>query len=171
KNKPHATDTTTQNVNYIFTNSNGCQDTVTLKLTINNGAHTDTLVSACKNFTWNRTAATYTTSQNVDYIFTNSNGCQDTVTLKLTINNGAHTDTLVTACKNFTWNRTAATYTTSQNVDYIFTNSNGCQDTVTLKLTINNGAHTDTLVTACKNFTWNRDGQTYTASGNHDFIF
>jgi NifU-like protein involved in Fe-S cluster formation len=163
--------TTSQNVDYIFTNAQGCQDTVTLKLTINNGVHTDTLVTACKSFTWNRNGLNYTTSQNVDYIFTNAQGCQDTVTLKLTINNGVHTDTLVTACKSFTWNRNGQSYTSSQNVVYIFTNAQGCQDTVTLKLTINNGVHTDTLVTACKSFTWNRNGLNYTTSQNVDYIF
>src|SRR5678809_1521889 len=170
-NRNGLTYTTSQNVDYIFDNAQGCKDTVTLKLTINNGVHTDTLVTACKNFTWNRNGQTYTTSQNVDYIFDNAQGCKDTVTLKLTINHGVHTDTLVTACKNFTWDRNGLTYTTSQNVDYIFDNAQGCKDTVTLKLTINNGVHTDTLVTACKNFTWNRNGQTYTTSQNVDYIF
>src|SRR5688500_19617296 len=97
------------------------------------GEPADRLVTACKEFTWNRTGVTYTTSQNVDYIFDNAQGCKDTVTLKLTINNGVHTDTLVTACKEFTWNRTGVTYTTSQNVDYIFDNASGGKDTVPLK--------------------------------------
>jgi acyl dehydratase len=132
---------------------------------------TDTLVTACKTFTWNRDGQTYTASGDHDYIFTNAQGCQDTVRLKLTINNGLRTDTLVTACKTFTWNRDGQTYTASGDHDYIFTNAQGCQDTVRLKLTINNGLRTDTLVTACKTFTWNRNGQTYTASGDHDYIF
>src|SRR5438045_5966411 len=95
-----------------------------------------------------RSNQTYTASTQVDYIFDNAQGCKDTVTLKLTINNGAHTDTLVTACKSFTWNRNNQTYTASTQVDYIFDNAQGCKDTVTLKLTINNAADTDTLITA-----------------------
>jgi acyl dehydratase len=155
---------------YIFTNAQGCQDTVRLKLTINDGLRTDTLVTACKTFTWNRDGQTYTASGDHDYIFTNAQGCQDTVRLKLTINSGLRTDTLVTACKTFTWNRDGQTYSASGDHDYIFTNAQGCQDTVRLKLTINDGLRTDTLVTACKTFTWNRDGQTYAASGDHDYI-
>ena len=154
----------------IGKDAGGCQDTVTLKLTINSGLHTDTLVTACKQFTWNRTGQTYTTSQNVDYIFTNAGGCQDTVTLKLTINSGLHTDTVVTACKQFTWNRTGQTYTTSQNVDYIFTNAGGCQDTVTLKLTINSGVEIVRDTAVCQSqlpFTWN--GIQVTAAGNYPF--
>jgi hypothetical protein len=68
-------------------------------------------------------------------LWTVTDGCGNTSTCKtaVTINNGVHTDTLVTACKNFTWNRNGQSYTTSQNVDYIFTDAQGCQDTVTLK--------------------------------------
>src|SRR5436190_1129009 len=155
---------------YIFDNAQGCKDTVTLKLTISNGVHTDTLVSACKQYTWPRNGQVYTAGGSYDYIFDNAQGCKDTLTLKLTITNGVHTDTLVTACKSFTWNRDGQTYNVSGNHDYIFTNAQGCKDTLTLKLTITNGVHTDTPVTACKTFTWNRDGQTYNVSRNHEYI-
>jgi len=144
---------------------------VRLKLTINSGLRTDTLVIACKSFTWNRNGQTYTAGGDHDYIFTNAQGCQDTVRLKLTINSGLRTDTLVTVCKSFTWNRDGQTYTAGGDHDYIFTNAQGCKDTVRLKLTIVNGLRTDTLVTACRSFTWNRDGQTYTGSGDHDYTF
>src|SRR5205085_691470 len=170
-NRNGLTYTTSQSVDYIFDNAQGCKDTVTLKLTISNGVHTDTLVSACKSFTWNRNGLTYTTSQSVDYIFDNAQGCKDTITLKLTIGNGVHTDTLVSACKSFTWNRNGLTYTSSTQVDYIFDNAQGCKDTITLKLTISNGVHTDTLVSACKQYTWPRNGLTYTTSQSVDYIF
>ncbi len=75
------------------------------------------------------------------------------------------------ACKSFTWNRDGVTYTASTTQDFIFDNAQGCKDTVTLHLTINNGVYTDTTVVACKSFTWNRDGVTYTASTTQDFIF
>src|SRR4029453_13024227 len=108
--------------------------TVTLRLTINNGINTDTLVTACKQFALDRPGGNYTASQEGVYPFTNANGCEDTVTLRLTINNGINTDTLVTACKQFTWDRTGVTYTTSQDVVYPFTNAKGCENTVTFCL-------------------------------------
>src|SRR5207249_1872313 len=163
--------TASGNYNNVTTNAQGCKDTVTLQLTINNGTRTDTVVTACKSFTWNRDGQTYTASGDHDYTFVNSQGCQDTVRLKLTINNGTRTDTVVTACKSFTWNRDGQTYTASGDHDYTFVNAQGCQDTIRLKLTINNLHRTDTILTACKSFTWNRDGQTYTASGDHDYTF
>ena len=94
--------------------------------------------------------------------------CVDTVRLNLTIGNGAVTDTTVTACQTFTWDRNGQTYTTSGSYDYTFTNGT-CIDTVRLNLTIANGAVTDTTVTACQTFTWDRNGQTYTTSGVYDY--
>src|SRR5688572_222731 len=134
----------------------GCQDTVVLKLTINNGVKTDTLVTACNTYTWPRNEQKNTSKQNVEHRFQNAQGCQDTVVLKLTINNGVKTDTLVTACNTYTWPRNGQTYTSSQTVEHRFQNAQGCQDTVVLKLTINNGVKTDTLVTACNTYTWPR---------------
>src|SRR5438046_283877 len=93
------------------------------------------------SYTWTAgTGLTYTTSSNYDYITTNAQGCKDTVTLQLTINNGTHTFSPQTACISYTWTAgTGLTYTTGGNYDYITTNAQGCKDTVTLQLTINNG--------------------------------
>ena len=52
------------------------------------------------------------------------------------VNDGNRRDTLVTACNSFTWNRNNVTYTTGGNYNYITVNANGCNDTITLKLTI-----------------------------------
>src|SRR5437867_8192125 len=103
--------------------------------------------------------------------YVNPKRCQDTSRLKLTINNGARTDTVVTACKSFTWNRDGQTYTASGDHNYTFVNAQGCQDTVRLKLTISNGARKDTTATACGSFVWDRNGQTYTTSGTHDYTY
>src|SRR5437773_2038181 len=122
-------------------------------------------------FSWNRDGKTYTGDCDHDDTSVNAQGCQDTVRLKLTINNGARTDTVVTACKSFTWNRDGQTYTASGDHDYTFVNAQGCQDTVRLKLTISNGARKDTTATACGSFVWDRNGQTYTTSSTHDYTY
>jgi hypothetical protein len=50
-------------------------------------------------------------------------------------------------------------------------NAEGCNDTLRLNLTINNGSLTEVTETACKTFTWTAgDGTTYTASGVYDYI-
>src|SRR5213075_294577 len=165
--------TTGGNYNFFSTGANGCADTATLHLTINNGVHTDTTVVACSSYTWTTgTGTTYTASGNYNYFTTGANGCPDTATLHLTINNGVHTDTTVVACSSYTWTTgTGTTYTASGNYNYFTTGANGCPDTATLHLTINNGVHTDTTVVACSSYTWTSGtGTTYTASGNYDFF-
>src|SRR5438046_2333193 len=125
------------------------------------------------SYTWTAgTGLTYTTSSNYDYITTNAQGCKDTVTLQLTINNGAHTFSPQTACISYTWTAgTGLTYTTSGNYDYITTNAQGCKDTVTLQLTINNGTHTFRPQTTCISYTWTAGtGLTYTTSTSYDYI-
>src|SRR5450759_245698 len=47
----------------------------------------------------------------------------------------------------------------------------GCDGNIQSGLVVvNNGKHTDTTAIACNSFTWNRNGQTYIISGNHDYI-
>src|SRR5213079_1042075 len=119
---------------------------VTLDLTIGSGVHTSVDVNACDSYTWiTGNGNTYTTSGSYDYITTNAGGCQDTVTLDLTIGSGVHTSVDVNACD---------TYTTSGSYDYITTNASGCNDTLTLNLTIGTGGHTHVPVTACDSYTW-----------------
>src|SRR5436190_1631881 len=158
------------NYDNITTNAQGCKDTVTLQLTINNGAHTFVTQSACLSYTWPVNNQIYTTSGNYDNITTNASGCKDTVTLQLTINNGAHTFVTQSACISYTSPVNNQTYTASGNYDNITTNAQGCKDTVTLQLTINNGTHSFVTQAACISYTWPVNNQTYTTSGNYDNI-
>src|SRR5262245_42738716 len=145
---------------YITTGTNGCADTVTLNLTINNGSHTSITAAACGSYLWNVNNQTYTASGAYDYITTDANGCAYTVTLNLTINNGSHTSVSAAACGSYLWNLNNQTYTASGAYDYITTGANGCADTVTLNLTINNGSHTSVTAVACGTYLWNVNNQT-----------
>src|SRR4029078_13015299 len=149
--------------NYIITGANGCADTVTLNLTINNGSHTSVTAAACGFYTWTTgNGLTYTASSAYDYITAGANGCSDTVTLNLTINNGSHTSVTAAACGSYTWTTShGLTYTSRGSYNYITTGANGCADTVTLNLTINNGSHTSVTAVACGSYLWNLNNQTY----------
>ena len=87
------------------------------------------------------------------------------MTLNLTIKKStAVTDTQV-ACDTYTWIN-GVTYTASNNsATFSRTNAAGCNEVVTLNLTIKKStAVTDTQV-ACDTYTW-INGVTYTASNN-----
>ena len=167
--------TYTQSGDYVYTivggNSDGCDSIVTLHLTINQPSTGDTNVTACVSYTWPLNNQTYT--QSGDYVYTiiggNSDGCDSVVTLHLTINQPTAGDTTVAACISYTWPLNNTTY--SQSGDYPYTiiggNSNGCDSTVTLRLTINQPTEFDVFDTACVEYRWNVTNETYYASGDY----
>ena len=147
------------------TNAAGCNEVVTLNLTINKStAVTDTQV-ACDSYKW-IDDITYTASNTTaTFNRTNAAGCNEVVTLNLTINKStAVTDTQV-ACDSYKW-IDDITYTASNNTaTFTRLNAAGCNEVVTLNLTINKStAVTDTQV-ACDSYKW-IDDITYTASNN-----
>ncbi|MBQ9418091.1 MAG: VCBS repeat-containing protein, partial [Bacteroidales bacterium] len=147
---------------HVYTSHLGCDSTVTLHLTINHSNTGDTTATACDRFTWHGT--TYTTSGNFNSQFSllNSQLCDSTVTLHLTINHSNTGDTTATACDNFTWHGNTYTTTPATAPTYTHTNSSGCDSLVTLHLTINNSNTGDTTAVKCDNFTWH--GNTYTST-------
>ena len=89
--------------------------------------------TACDDYSWNGT--TYTSTGSYTYVTTNSNGCDSTATLNLTINPSTTSASSATSCDSYLWNGTA--YTASGVYTFVSTNANGCDSTATLNLTIN----------------------------------
>ena len=138
-----------------------------MNLTINQADTSLSEVTVCDEFTWD--GQTYTESGEYTNTYTNVNGCDSTHTLNLTINSSTlGTDTQV-HCDTYTW-IDGITYTASNNTaTFTLTTPNNCDSIVTLDLIINNSDNTSSSVTACDEFTW--DGQTYTESGEYNFIY
>ena len=145
--------------------SHGCDSVVTLNLTIGHATSGVDVRTACDSFTWidgvtyteNNTTATYT--------LTNTNGCDSTVTLNLTIGNVANVVDEQSACESYTW-IDGITYTASNSTaTFIMPGSDNCDSIITLHLTIN---HSNTGVdtrSSCESLLW-IDGNEYTASNN-----
>lgn len=127
--------TYTTSGNYTGTTTN-CV-TQKLKLTINQPTSNSDNVTACSSFTWAANGTTYTTSGIYTSVGTNAVGCDDTRTLNLTINVATTSESTVSACGTYTWLENSQTYTTSGTYTSVGTNANGCVDTKTLNLTIN----------------------------------
>lgn len=127
----------------------------------------DDVVDACVNYTW-IDANNYTSSNNTaTHTSTSPGGCTVIERLNLTINQPTTGIDLQTACESFTWIDNV-TYTASNNTaTHTITggNSNGCDSTVTLNLTINQPTTGTDVQTACESFTW-IDNNTYTTSNN-----
>src|SRR5690606_28331406 len=153
---------------HYTTNADGCQDTLRLNLTINNGTLTEVTEAACISYTWTAgDGATYTESGGSDEHTTKADAWQDTVCRLLRINNGMLTQVTTAACITSLHDaRPISTYTESGVYDHYTTNADGCQDTLRLNLTINNGTLTEVTEAACISYTWTAgDGATYTESG------
>jgi hypothetical protein len=154
---------------YVTTNSTGCSHTETLNLTINYSTSTSTTQNACNSFTWACNGITYNNSGVYVCTSINSAGCLHTETLNLTIQPTSGTTTTVNACDTYTWVCNANTYTVSGTYTCNTISANGCIETNTLHLTINNSTSNTTAVTACDNYTWAINGFTYTSSGTYTY--
>lgn len=167
--------TSQSNVTHTTINGNGCTHTQTLNLVISTPTTGTTTASACNSYTWAGplgNGQTYTSSQTgVVHVSNLPNGCQNTQTLNLTINNDTAATSNVNACDSYTWAAplgNGQTYTSSiSGVTHVSTNANGCQHTQTLNLTLNNSTSGVDNVIACDTYTWALplgNGQTYNSS-------
>jgi gliding motility-associated-like protein len=149
--------------------ANGCDSVVTLNLTINSAVTGIDTQIACNSFTWIN-GSTYTASNSTasfNIVGGSVAGCDSTVTLNLTINTSSTGIDTQAACNTFTW-IDGNTYTSNNSIatfNIVGGNSNGCDSTVTLNLTIKNSTSSIDTQTACNAFTW-IDGNTYTANNN-----
>ena len=157
----------------LLQNINGCDSTVTLHLTVNPNVTSTQNITVCQNalpYSWNNqslsTAGTYTA------LLQNVNGCDSTVTLHLTVNPNVTSTQDITICQNalpYNWNSqsltAAGTYTA------VLRNSNGCDSTVTLHLTVNPNVTSTQNITICQNalpYIWN--SQSLTAAGTYTAV-
>ncbi len=115
----------------------GCDSTVTLNFTMNSFASSEEIITACESYFWDETSTTYTGSGNFQTTLLSSTGCDSIVTLILTVNNPTTSTQTVTACNSYNWQANGQTYTGSGTFIANFLNSNGCDSTATLNLTIN----------------------------------
>ena len=144
---------------HILKNTNGCDSTLTLHLTITQPTSGDTTATACGSFSWYGT--NFTSSGTATHVLKNINGCDSTVTLHLTINQPTSGDTTATACGSFNWYGT--NFTNSGTATHVLKNVNGCDSTLTLHLTIMQPTSGDTTAIACGSFNWY--GTNFTNSG------
>ena len=157
-------------VTYSFTNEANCPSTDTMHLSVNYTTYYTDVQTACDSYTWIN-SRTYTASTNAaTYTTENVAGCDSVITLNLTINrSSAVTNDVQTACDSYTWPLSNRIYTESTTDTVVLTNMAGCDSAVVLRLTVNYNTNTAYTDVACDSYTWTRDRQTYTESG--DYIY
>jgi len=121
-----------------ITGTAGCDSIMTITVTINtSNTGIDTQV-ACGSYTW-IDGITYTASNTTaTFTETNAAGCDSVVTLNLTINQPTTGTDVITECDSLTWIDGVTYYASTNTPTFTIVggNSNGCDSTVTLDLTI-----------------------------------
>jgi len=150
---------------HTLQNTQGCDSTVMLDLTIFNSSSSIDIQVACDSYTW-IDGNTYTSSNNsATHALQNTNGCDSTITLDLTIFNSSTGVDMQAACDSYIW-IDGNTYTSSNNsATHTLQNSNGCDSTITLNLTLNQSTSSELTETALDSYTLN--GSTYDSSGTY----
>ena len=149
--------------NYLTTDN--CPSVDTLYLTVNYNTNSGTTAVACDSYEWNE--ADYTATGEYTYAYTAANGCPSVDTLHLTIGTAGNTIVNEDVCDSYTWAENGVTYTNDTLVNVVYPSFAGCDSTVTLNLTVRHSTAEDFAVTACDTYTWNINGQTYTATGSY----
>ncbi len=136
----------------FVTDEFGCQQSVTLSLTINHATSSSVTEVACDGYEWTLSngevvspkytvSGVYTKNYN-SYISEEDQGCPSTDTLYLTINNSVNVEMDVASCGTYTWmngDDTVGTYNASGVYTHTFENTttNSCDSVVTINLTVN----------------------------------
>jgi hypothetical protein len=151
-----------------FTNSVGCDSAATLNLTIKSTSTSTTNISICPSelpYSWN--GLTFTSGGSQTAHFTNSIGCDSTVTLNLTIKANSASSTNLSIFSHqlpYIWN--GLTFIAAGTQSLVLTNSMGCDSLATFNLSVTPSTTTSTEnMVACSSYTWH--GNTYTQSGSY----
>ena len=162
--------TTTGTYSVVLQNINGCDSTVTLNLTVNPNVSSTQNIAICQNslpYSWNNQSLT--SSGTYTAILQNIDGCDSIVTLNLVVNPNVASTQKITICQNalpYSWNNQSLTAAGTYSA--VLQNSNGCDSTVTLNLTVNPNVSSTQNITVCQNalpYSWNN--QSLTASGTY----
>jgi hypothetical protein len=156
--------TFTQSGTYVYQTSNihGCDSIATLRLNIYQPDVVTAQQSACDTYTWN--GQTYTQSGTYTYSTQNRYGCDSLTTLDLMIHPSDALTLQRTDCDSLVY--LGRNLTQSGIYTFDLQNRFGCDSIITLDLTISSDKITSTQ-SACNQYTWPTNGQTYTSSGTY----
>jgi surface protein len=152
-------------------NSQGCDSSATLNLSVNPTTSSTTDLTICANqlpYSWNGLTFTTAGSQTKTGLV-NANGCDSIATLNLTVNAATSSTDNLTICSTqlpYTWNGLTFTAAGSQTKTGLV-NSQGCDSSATLNLSVNPTTSSTTDLTICSTqlpYSWN--GLTFTTAGS-----
>jgi alpha-tubulin suppressor-like RCC1 family protein len=154
-----------------LTNSQGCDSSATLNLTVKTNTSSTTNLSICPSalpYSWNGLTFTAAGSQTKTSLV-NSQGCDSSATLNLSVKTNTSSTTNLSICPSalpYSWNGLTFTVAGSQTKSGL-TNSQGCDSSATLNLTVKTNTSSTTNLSICPSalpYSWN--GLTFTVAGS-----
>lgn len=140
-----------------ITETNGCEDSLTLKLTVLPKDSIDIYQNACESFTWN--GITYYESGHYLQYYSNQHGCDSIIALHLTINPKHHETQTRTICfSDLPYNWDGTSFVNADTKIDTLTTSNGCDSIITKTLTIFPTNIVNVFKSICQNelpYSWN----------------
>jgi PKD repeat protein len=151
----------------VFTDTNGCDSTVILELTILQHVESDVQVGICAGGSYNFNGTILTAAGTYLDTIMASNGCDSFISLELMITPFVETFLIEDICdgENFNFNGEILTQT-GMYMDTLVANS-GCDSIVHLDLTVNPNVTTNLDVSICEGESYLFDGQNLTTSGSY----
>ncbi|MDR3651375.1 MAG: gliding motility-associated C-terminal domain-containing protein [Paludibacter sp.] len=148
-------------------NSQGCDSTVTLNLTIKLPSSSITNKSICQGDTYTFNSVTYNSTGTYIAHLTNKVGCDSTATLHLTVNLPTASSVNEIICQGTPYVFNGTTYTSGGTYKVHLTNVLGCDSVITLNLTLVQPTSSTTNASICQGDTYTFNGVTYNATGSY----
>lgn len=152
---------------YTYTKSNPhtCDSIITASIIFSNSVTVNDTIETCASFTWNGNGQTYTNSGDYTSTLSTAQGCDSIMMLHLTILPSYSASSNVTSCVDYFWAENGTTYTNSGQYSETYTSQNGCDSIVSINLTILPVSSSTETISACDNYIWSANGQSYSSSG------
>jgi len=153
------------------TGSNGCDSTAVLQLVVLPVTTTNVSATICATETYLFNGDTLSTSGIYTDMLTGSNGCDSIAVLTLTVLPAQSSTLAATICDGETYTYENDTLTASGTYEFVLSDVNGCDSTVTLEFSVLPRAQGAFAAIVCNGEPFIYNGDTLATSGTYPFIF
>ena len=161
------TPTVTRTYSVTGTDSNGCSNTTSVTVTVNQSSSSSTTASICQGTSYSFNGKTYTAAGIYSDTLVNAAGCDSTATLVLSIKSPTKSTTTASICQGASYSFNGKTYTTAGTYSDTLVNAAGCDSTATLVLSIKSPTKSTTTASICQGASYSFNGKTYTTAGTY----